>query len=71
MAYRPPYEPYGFAFAAADRNNDGVLDRNEFRNFNDFQNADRNGDGRVSIYEFANGVGELVAYSFVIVLLRP
>ncbi|CAF1076246.1 unnamed protein product [Rotaria sp. Silwood1] len=53
MAYSY-YDPIESAFAQADRNRDGVLDRNEFRNFLDFQNADRNRDGRVSYAEFAN-----------------
>ncbi|CAF2495915.1 unnamed protein product [Rotaria sp. Silwood2] len=42
------------AFVQSDRNRDGVLDRHEFRNFLDFQNADRNQDGRISYGEFAN-----------------
>jgi len=53
MAYNR-FNPYGSDYAQADRNRDGVLDRNEFRNFLDFQNADRDHDGRVSLAEFAN-----------------
>ncbi len=53
MAYNR-VTPYGFAFTQADRNRDGVLNRNEFQNFLDFQNADRNHDGRVGLTEFAN-----------------
>ncbi|CAF1338901.1 unnamed protein product [Adineta steineri] len=53
MAYNR-FNPYAFALGQADRNHDGVLDRNEFRNFRDFQNADRNHDGRVGLVEFAN-----------------
>ncbi|CAF0905460.1 unnamed protein product [Rotaria sordida] len=48
------FNSYEAAFIQADRNRDGVLDRNEFRNFLEFQNADRNYDGRVSYAEFAN-----------------
>ena len=59
MAYNR-FNSYGFAYGQADRNRDGVLDRNEFRNFLDFQNADRNHDGRVGFGEFAQVAGMLI-----------
>lgn len=46
-----------FSYSQADRNRDGVLDRNEFRNFLDFQSADWNHDGRVNLAEFAQIAG--------------
>lgn len=56
MAYNR-FNLYGSAYAQADRNRDGVLDRNEFRNFVDYLNADRNHDGLVGLAEFANIAG--------------
>jgi hypothetical protein len=63
MAYNR-YNSYGFTYGQADRNRDGVLDRNEFRNFLDFQSADRNHDGGVNLAEFANIAGRLLFLSF-------
>lgn len=56
MAYNR-FNPYESAYAPADRNRDGVLDWNEFRNLVDFQNADRDHDGHVGLAEFANIAG--------------
>ncbi|UJR28547.1 hypothetical protein I4U23_009782 [Adineta vaga] len=53
MAYNR-FNSNASAYGQADRNGDGVLNRNEFRNFFDFQNADRNHDGRVGLAEFAH-----------------
>jgi Ca2+-binding EF-hand superfamily protein len=59
MAYNR-FNPYDFAFAQADRNGDGALDRNEFQNFLDFQHADRNHDGRIGFAEFAQVAGKSI-----------
>jgi Ca2+-binding EF-hand superfamily protein len=52
------YGLYQNVFNQVDRNHDGILDRNEFRNFVEFENADRNHDGRVTFQEFAGGAGK-------------
>ena len=52
------YGLYQRTFYESDRNHDGLLDRNEFQNFREFENADRNHDGRVSFPEFARSAGK-------------
>jgi Ca2+-binding EF-hand superfamily protein len=59
MAYNR-FNPYEDVFVQADRNRDGVLDRNEFQNFLDFQHADRNHDGRIGFAEFAQVAGKSI-----------
>ena len=56
MAYNS-FNSYGFSYNQADANKDGVLDRNEFRNYRDFLRADRNQNGVVGLVEFASIAG--------------
>lgn len=57
MAYNRNFGYLNREFIQSDLNHDGRLDRNEFRNWEQFNNADFNRDGYIGLNEFAIGAG--------------